>query len=580
MASFLKNFADRLFGGGNHSDVLPDDGGLADFAIQFAKQLEHEEKFGRGPTVSADSVLKVQHGRYGSKSYLLDTTDFKKAIMAELRESVAPVTEGILKTRCGEKGKGFMVVKSLYIFHVYNKDPAAEYNAAMDIIDDVGERLLGDRYITGERRINVPVAQIEPEEMFNEDGSFDLKKAKKTINFVRDAGTHGPVNVDWEKQEVQNAQGSSEWVANHVDNPDDNLGDWQTQSHHNQKEDLGEWKTQTHKAADKPKGQWEKVEHKSASPQKGDWKENKPDAAGETDAQEWKSDKEEPKKEENTEVAWGDFDNKPKPKAAPARKAKPKEKTAEPPKANPIGTLTLAFRPTWQTRNEAIDTYAGCVFRKDLQGHIHNGEQIYNDDMAVDMITEIDRLVAEQAARHLQTTQELDLKTIILPFHIDSLLAPKRNSPLKPLRSLQSDFRTSVWIEIIGIKSRTSPKDIQDAIKAHHHKFKTFGLRFDLGDISQSLIDQADLHFLSCDIDASRQYGRQMRDINHDLPELKRLAKSRNLELCTWAIKDQIEFQKALREGAKFINGKPIAKDLRRPGKVIPVSASKLMRTA
>ncbi len=102
-------------------------------------------------------------------------------------------------------------------------------------------------------------------------------------------------------------------------------------------------------------------------------------------------------------------------------------------------------------------------------------------------------------------------------------------------------------------------------------------MRLELGDISRSLIERADLHFLSCDVEASRQFGLQMRDLKHNLPELSKLAKSKELQLCTWGLRDQNDFQKTLREGSHYINGRPIAKDIRRPGKVIPVAASKLM---
>ncbi|NVK19732.1 MAG: hypothetical protein HWE30_13610 [Methylocystaceae bacterium] len=564
MASFLKTLTDRLFGYQEDEETLPDDGGLGEFAKQFAKQLEREKQFGKGPTVSADNVLSVQQGRHGSKSYLLDTSDFKKAIMAELRDSVAPVCEGILKTRCGEKGTGFMCVRSLYIFHVYNKDPVAEYNAAMDIIDDIGERLLGDRYITGERRINVPVAQIEPDEMFNEDGSFNFSKAKKTIKFVREANIHGPVNVDWEKGEVVQAQGSDEWVEQNIDQDD---------------VDLGDWKEQVHQRKEQTQGQWQKLEHNN--PIKEKIMQHEQPAKPVLEQQDWKSDDGVDHKNDGvTEVAWGDFiTDKAVGKTAETReKPKPKAKAQEPDavKPNPVGTLSLVFRPCWDRASRAINSYAGCPYRKDLHGTISFGDKIY-EGCPDPMIEEMDGILASQAARHIQATKDIEQKVIILPFHLHSLLAPKRTSPLKPLRQLQGDFRQSVQIEIIGIRSNTSLQHIKSAIKAHQHKFKVFGLRCELGDLSRSLVNNAGLQFLSCDVQASATTGLQVRKVKQDLADLHQFAGEHGASFYAFGLRDQNDLQNALREGASLINGRALAKEVRRPGKVIPVSPEKLI---
>lgn len=562
MVSFFKSLTDRLFGHQEDEDALPDDGGLGEFAKQLAKQLEQEEKFGSGPTVSADSVLSVQQGRHGSKSYLLDTSDFKKAIMPELRDSVGPVCEGILKTRCGEKGTGFMCVKSLYIFHVYNKDPVAEYNAAMDIIDDIGERLLGDRYLTGERRINVPVAQIEPDEMFNEDGSFDFSKAKKTIKFVREANTHGPVNVDWEKGEVLEAQGSDDWVEQHMDHEDAGLGDW---------------KKQTRQRKEQTQGQWQKLEHNSKIKDKiMQHEQPKTDVQPQ---QAWTTeDGVDHKNDGVTEVAWGDFSPGKAVGQTPEVKEKPKPKTeaVEAAKPNPVGTLSLVFRPSWERESRAINSYVGCPYRKDLRANISFGDKIY-EDCPDDMIQEMDEILATQAARHLKVTDQLDQKVVILPFHLTSLLAPKRTSPLKPLRQLPGEMRETIQIEITGIRSTTSLQHIKAVIKAHQHKFKTFGLRCALGDLSRSLVANAGLAFLSCDVQASATSGLQMRKVKQDLADLHQLAGDNRMAFYAFGLRDQNDIQNALREGASLINGRALAKEVRRPGKVIPVAPEKLI---
>jgi len=579
MASFISKLISQIFGSSTQTDKAPpDDGGLAEFAQQLAKELEQEEKTGKRPTVSADNVLKVQHGKRGSKTYLIDTADFRKAIAQELRDSVAPVTEGILKTRCGEKGTGFMTVKALYIFHVRRNDPVEEFNAAMDIIDDIGVRLLGDRYMKGDRRVHIPVVQIAPDDLFKPNGTFDFKKAKKSVDWVRQAGTHGPANVDWETGDVNVAEGSPDWVANEVGYPDKQTGDWEDQKQVSEKKDLGDWKNQAPIENKEDRGDWEDIEHQAKKKEEKQWTEiDLPKKVKEPEKQ-WEDVKIVPKKED--ELVATPITVTPKPREPVIDQPKMiKPAPAAPIKATnlkTLGQITLAFRPTWHASLETINAYAGCAYRRTPNGVLH-GEQVYPEDHNQNDILEIDTAIAEQAALHIKQTNQLDEKNIILPFHLTSLSIELNKSPLRVLRNLDESQRQSIWIEVVGVDSSTSPNRISKSISAHGDKFGKFGIRFELGDISRSLVERSHANFLSCDVEASNVHGLQMRALDQDLPELLNMARNFKMEIFTWGLRNKQDLMFAIQEGSAMINGHALAKEIRRPGRVIHVPASKLI---
>jgi hypothetical protein len=580
---FNKIFSNFLSSSKNEPEE-PDDGGLAEFAKQLAQELDEEAKHGKKRAhVSADSVLKVQQGRSGGKAYLLDTSDFRNAIAKELRDSVAPVTEGILKSRCGEKGAGYMNVQYLYIFNIRRDDPVDEYNAAMDIIDSIGVRLLGERYSTGER-MKVPVATVVPDELFMIDGTFDFKKAEKTVQWVRDSGAHGPADVNWETGEVSVAAGAPNWQPNKV-----------TPIAIQNKQ----WQEQQHQSITKSKGNWERLEHKSEQTPKGDWQEIKT-AAQKKEEKSWTA-IEVPKPKEKEEPVWSEI-KKPEPEATepvnkneikkpepelkepdvfvatqpvPIRTEEIKEvQIVKPTDLKQLGTVMLAFRPSWRAREQTIDTYAGCTYRK-TSNIMLSGEQVYPEDNDPDIILKIDQAVAEQAIIHLTQTQHIDKKVIVLPFHFTSLSA--QNSPLKDLFELHEQARKSVWIEIVGLGSNASPSRIGALISNLQDRFGAIGLRFDLGQISRALIERSKANFLSCDVEASTLHGLQMRGIESDLPDLLNMAKAFKMDICTWGLRNRQDLMFAIQEGSTLINGAALAKEMKKPGKIIPVSASKLI---
>lgn len=592
MAGFLSNLISRIFGSNEpDEDELPDDGGLGEFAKQLAKELEEEEKSGKRASVSANTVLSVQQGRHGSKTYLLDSRDFRKAIAQELRDSVAPVIEGILKTRCGDKGTGYMNVKHLYIFHVHRDDPIEEYNAAMDIIDDIGMRLLGDRYLKGDRKVHIPVAQVLPKDLFDLNGKFDFKKASKSVDWIRQVGAHGPASVDWESGDVRVAEGAPDWVPNEVTPIDKQLGNWETQQHRAQTQDRGDWQKQEHAAHKKDLGDWEKMEPKKQAESKKDWEQiERKSQPGEE--KKWEKIENTPH-EPTTEQAWtevtptsgtpsGEVEKKPEQKEESKKpEPKPDVKTEQPIRVHAtnlqgLGIINVGFRPTWQASKQTINAYAACPYRK-VNDAIFMGEQVYPDDMNPAAIQKIDEAIAAQAALHIQRTKQLEEKTVILAFHLSSLLVEQSSSPIKNLRDLDEAMRKSIWIEIVGLGSNASPNKINTAISNHKDKFEIFGTRFELGDLSRSLIERSQANFLSCDVDASNTHGLQMRSLGHDLPELLNMAKTFNKTTCTWGIKNPGDLTVAIQNGSAFINGQALAKELRRPGRIIEMPVSKIL---
>lgn len=552
MAGFFNSVLSKILGSSKDEDEEPADGGLAEFAKQLAQDLEAEAKGAKREGVSADNVLKVQQGAHGGKVYLLDASDFRKVIMAELRDSVAPVIEGILKVRCGEKGAGYMNVRNLYIFNIQRDDAVEEYNVVMDIIDDIGFRLLGERYTTGER-MKVPLPSIVRDDLFNPDGSFDFKKAQETLQWVRDAGTHGPADVNWENGEVRAAEGAPDWQKNKVSKISKEQKAWEQQAHAGQ---------------EKPQGDWEKIAHKPKKAEEKQWANIETPVNEDVEKKQW------------SVIETTDSPEEP-PKEKPASRAvkKPVEPKLTAYKVPPSdlkehGTVVLAFRPSWSARDEKINSYAGCPYRK-LPHSVLSGEQIYPEDRDVATILEIDHALAQQAIIHLEQMNLIEQKRVVLPFHFMSLSSD--NSPLAGLQALGNNLRRAIWIEIVGLESNASPSRVSSIVADLKTKFGAIGLRFNLGEASRSMVERSQAGFLSCDVEASSLHGLQMRGLDQDLPDFLAMAKANSMNFCAWGLRNREDLIFAIQEGCSFINGHALAREMKRPGKIILASPRKLM---
>ncbi|WP_419799998.1 hypothetical protein [Terasakiella sp.] len=246
MVSLFQTIMDRIFGSPSPPpDVLADDGGLAEFAKQYAAQIEEEKKFGKKPSVSGNDVIHIQHGRHGARAYLLDTSAFRNALVKELRASITPVTEGILKTRCGEKGVGYMHVDAFYAFHIHKKDAVEEYNAALTIIDEIGARLLGDRYTSGERKPEIPITRVLPQDILNPDGTFNLPRAKKAIKLVTEKNISGPTDTNWQNGEISiEATDPAQYVPLPPHPAKKDYGDWEIQKVPTKDKQEADWRVQ------------------------------------------------------------------------------------------------------------------------------------------------------------------------------------------------------------------------------------------------------------------------------------------------------------------------------------------------
>ncbi len=565
MAGFFQVILDRIFGSPDTEDQLPDDGGLGEFAKQYAKQLEQEAKFGKTPSVSADDVLHVQQGKRGARAYLLDTTDFRKAIAKELQLSVAPVTEGILKSRCGEKGAGYMHIEALYAFKIRRENPVEEYNAAIDIIDQIGQRLLGDRYKTGEKRIDVPVASVLPEDVFDLDaGTFNVKKAKKAIKWIRETRTHGPAEINWEKGEVQASEGSGEWKENTVTKLEKKPADWQPQVIAFPQKENRQWQTQQNQQKAPLQGDWEKFHNQPVQ---------SPRSRQLTSEQR-------PEKQATTAQAWFPSPDKPTQESAAADKKTGnfREKdmglqVIDPVQLRQLGTINISFRPTWRSRDEIIDCYAAHVYRK-ADDDLLSGMAIYSENMDEQALHRIDKAISKQVIQHLEQTQDLDKKTIIVPLHLNTLLMEGKRSALTGLRALDEAKRQRVWIEILGLNSNTSPKTVQIAIQQNRDFFAKLGIRFYMGDISRAVIERSTADFISSDLS---DYGLQKHVLDKELPTLCHLAQPFQKDICIWGVNSKQELAACIKEKVSLINGNGLAKEMRKPGKIIPVNARRLL---
>jgi len=558
VASLFQNLMNRLFGPPEPIDDLPDDGGLAEFAKQYAAQLAEEKKHGKKPGVTGDDVLHVQQGRHGARAYLLDTTDFRNAIVRELRPSVAPVTEGILKSRCGDKGSGYMHVGALYVFHLPPGDAVEEYNSALAIIDEIGARLLGERYITGERKLAVPAARVLPQDIINEDGSFNAAKAQQAIKLVRAQKTKGPQDVEWQKDgRPRLAAPPPQWVENTIEKHPSQQGDWQKQD--------------TPAKDKKSTGTWQTIPKTKAPPTPANDTTSPPPA--ET-AQNWQNQPSE-KQKATTARSW---ETTPTPsslnpvevQAAPS---------STPPSKHPLQTLDelgdvfVGYRPTWCREHEAITCFTVFAFRR-VAGNVLKGDMLYPAQGDSADIQRLDQAIGEQVAHHLRQAKQLEEKTIILPVHLLSLSADKKHSPLTPLRDLDENIRRSIWIEAIELESAGSAQSLEAHFKKHQDKFQTFGLRFDPDNIRRPLTQTPSAGFLSCDFDAGALPMRRTTDV---VNELAAMAHNAHKQFCVWGLDKKSDITRALQENCAFLNGHALARDMRKPGKVIPLPASKLL---
>jgi hypothetical protein len=55
------------------------------------------------------------------------------------------------------------------------------------------------------------------------------------------------------------------------------------------------------------------------------------------------------------------------------------------------------------------------------------------------------------------------------------------------------------------------------------------------------------------------------------------MARTCCVESCTWGLQNQDDLETAIKEGSAYINGEVLAKELRRPGRVISKPTSSLI---
>lgn len=528
MSGFFTGLFGRVFGAEDKSsDVLPDDGGFAQFAKQYARELAEEAERGQDfSKVVGEDVLSVQQGRKGARVYILDTTDFKKVLVPELRASVRPICEGILRRHCGEKGTGFMEVKSVFVFFLRRSDPDVEYNDALNLIDEIGARLLGKRYISGEKRPDIGLAQVPCSSLFKPSGEFNYRKAKRATKLVRDANVRGPAAVDLKSQKVTKLESKTLQSSNLS-------GVKQVDPH---------WKK--FRASSK-------IEEVPASPVKSDVM-------------------------------------KPLKKVAPVPSPTPKKDVA-PPKSDVVKSqptemktvpsdidameLTLLFRPAWQVEAEEINMFSGLAFRK-RGDDILAGQEVYGGTQDPSQILEIDQILAKQAATHIEQTTQVWKKRIVLPFHVASLSRPQQDQgPLSALQALKRKFRKNIWIEIVGVDPSRMVQQVTDVMACQNEFFQYFGLRLSADQLSTGELEAGPLQFLSCDMEEL-----SAGSLDQNLAALQTMASAQKMVTCFWGAKNRKSIAMAKAHKVSYISGRRIGPQSVKIGKVESLSVAKLLK--
>ncbi|GGF69277.1 hypothetical protein GCM10011332_24330 [Terasakiella brassicae] len=549
MVGLFQTIMDQIFGSASPPpDMLADDGGLAEFAKQYAAQMEEEKKFGKKPSVSGDDVIHIQHGRHGARAYLLDTSAFRKALVKELRPSIPPVTEGILKTRCGEKGVGYMHVDAFYAFHIHKNDAVEEYNAALGIIDEIGARLLGDRYTSGERKPDIPMTRVLPQDIVNPDGTFNIQRAKKAIKLVVEKNISGPTDTNWQDGKISiEATDPTQYVP---------------LPPRPAKKDYGDWTTQPTRAR----------------PTETNLTPSTPTKNNPPPAQQWQStigQKAQHSHEAKTARSWLDTPQPSPANTAAERQAQtlpPKSLGVQPTRLRQLGDVVLAFHPTWQRHTERIDCYVGFAFRHQ-DNTLFKGDQFYPASAPAKTIHRIDKAIAKQGVQHLEHTSQLDQKTIFLPFHLESILAEKKASPLNPLHNLPEQMRHRLRIEIIGLGQLKSTEALFKALQLHQNDLPHIGIQIENQDIPRDILENEAISFVSYDMSLS---SPNTHHTSH-LSAIAKMAHKYKKHLCTWGVKNKQDIERALQEQSAYLNGRGLARDMRKPGKIIPLPASRML---
>ena len=551
MVGLFQTIMDQIFGSSSPPpDVLADDGGLAEFAKQYAAQMEEEKKFGKKPSVSGDDVIHIQQGRHGARAYLLDTSAFYKALVKELRPSIPPVTEGILKTRCGEKGVGYMHVDAFYAFHIHRNDAIEEYNAALGIIDEIGARLLGDRYTSGERKPDIAMTRVLAQDMINPDGTFNIQRAKKAIKLVVEKNISGPTDTNWQDGKISiEATDPTQYVPLPPRPAKKDHGDWKTQKKPaKNKQDNDENTSAPTKNNPPSVQQWQ-------STTTGHNAQNNPEAKT---ARSWLDTPQPSHKNTETELA--------------AQTLPPKSLGVQPSRLRQIGDVVLAFHPTWQHQTERVDCYVGFAFRHQ-DNRIFKDDQFYPPSAPAKTIRRIDKAIAKQSVQHLERTSQLDQKTIFLPFHLESILAEKKYSALKPLHNLPEQIRHRLRIEIIGLGELKSHEALFKAIQLHHSYLPHIGIRTETQNIARDILENRDISFISYDMSQSSPNAHNTKQLS----DIAQTAHTHEKYLCLWGVQNKQDIERALQEQSAYLNGRGLAKDMRKPGKIVPLPASKIL---
>ncbi|WP_417822059.1 hypothetical protein [Terasakiella sp.] len=564
MVGLFQTIMDQIFGSPSPPpDMLADDGGLAEFAKQYAAQMEEEKKFGKKPSVSGDDVIHIQHGRHGARAYLLDTSAFRKALVKELRPSIPPVTEGILKTRCGEKGVGYMHVDAFYAFHIHKNDAVEEYNAALGIIDEIGARLLGDRYTSGERKPDIPMTRVLPQDIVNPDGTFNIQRAKKAIKLVVEKNISGPTDTNWQDGKISiEATDPTQYVPLPPRPTKNDYGDWKTQKKPVKDKHVTDWSAQPTRARSTETNSTPSTPTKNNPPP----------------SQQWQSTTEQKthnNHEAKTARSWLDTPQSPPDNTATEPQAQtlpPKSLGVQPTRLRQLGDIVLAFHPTWQRHTERIDCYVGFAFRHQ-DNTLFKGDQFYPASAPTKTIQRIDKAIAKQGVQHLEHTSQLDQKAIFLPFHLESILAEKKYSPLKPLHNLPDQTRQRLWIEIIGLDELKSSEALFKALQIHQNYLPHIGIQIEDQDIPRDILENEAISFVCYDMSLSSPNTHH----KSHLSTIAKMAHKHKKHLCTWGVKNKQDIERALQEQSAYLNGRGLARDMRKPGKIIPLPASRML---
>jgi hypothetical protein len=491
-----------------------------------------------------EQLAKEDTGDFQVKLHIISLVEFREAVgerWSKVADKVMMIAEGVINLHLGagnlfnRQGSDFFVL----IFRTC--DNSEGRRRAVTIAQELGTRLVGDRFVGAERPLAL-AAEVDPADGLNEDGSINLDAVHAAVTQMRSliagqlAGDAAPP-PSW----LRGGAGSKE-----PEGPRRHLmpgAPPPRQAETDSRPPIAMAPEPAAKAPPKdPK--WQKLDHQRAESAKA-------------------------------APTWVALD------VGNAKRTAPEFEHAADLGAEPLpadARLGLIWRPTWVAAGEAIGAYEARIQRFDHDGATaQEGSRAYAKDDEPGANT-LDRFRIAGALRDFRASDVAgNNSTVVIPIHWLTMTAENRMEFLAPFADVTKQARDRrVVIELFGVPTDVKPMILGTAVAKARELCREVALRTRLTDPRAAMA--LDCGASQIGIDLAELTGAERCDDDHLVSALQafqaQAAKAR-LGAHVWGARRRKVIVGAVQAGFAMVNGPALMKDIPRPAKVLPAPKSR-----